>query len=108
MPTLIQESHVNATENYGIGENIQKIADTIFEGKTVGDIYRFCVREHGRCTGKVYVDTKTGPMAIGWVFVKREKYEDVNETYLHETWVTLLERDETIRERDYFNLASAK
>jgi hypothetical protein len=108
MPTLIQESYINATEGHRIGENVQRIEDTIFEGKAVGDIYRYCVREYGRCIGKVYVDTDTGAMAVGWVFVKRMKYEDVNETYLHETWVTLLERDETIRERDYFNLASAK
>ena len=105
----IAESHVNRTENYRLWDDVQDIEDTIFDGKSTGDIYRWCVREFGRCTGKVYndylhKDSKFGPYHIGWVFVKRDKYEDSDETFLHETWITLLDRDETIRIVEYHNL----
>ncbi len=54
-----------------------------------GELYRAMMREYGRCTGKVYIDTKTGARAIGWVFMKRQTYDDCNETYILETWVTV-------------------
>ena len=55
-----------------------------------GELYRALVREYGRCISKVYIDGPDGkPRAIGWVFEKRRRYEDVPETYLQETWVTL-------------------
>jgi hypothetical protein len=44
-------------------------------------------------------------MQVGWVFLKRDKYEDTGETFLHETWVTLLKRHETIIEREYEEVA---
>lgn len=59
--------------------------------ETKGELYRECVREFGRCTGKVYVDTKTGTKQRGWVFVKRMKYEDSKDVYLREVWVTVHE-----------------
>lgn len=107
VPQVIEETHLNANEGerYLLGESVaQRIEDTIFEGKSTGDIYRWCVREFGRCTGKVYVDTDDGPIAVGWIFLKREQYSDApDETYLHETWITLYDRheDEVIRHRDF-------
>jgi hypothetical protein len=66
-------------------------------------MYRWLVREHGRCTGKIWVDTEDGSrLHVGWVFLKRDRYEDTGETFLHETWVTLLERSELVRHVDYF------
>lgn len=104
---LIEETHVNATEGYLMGEPSRiALEDTIFgEEGTPGEIFRFARSEYGRCTSKVYVDTEDGPKAIGWVFVKREQYEDAPETYLHETWVTLLERYEVRTERDYAGIS---
>jgi hypothetical protein len=87
----IAESYINRTEGYRIHDQVTPIKETYFdEDASPGEIYRECLKEHGRCTSKVYIDTKDGPKAIGWVFQKREKYEDVNETFLKETWVTLL------------------
>lgn len=65
--------------------------ETPFE--SVGELYRFCVGEFGRCTGKIHVDAKsTGKTEdVGWVFVKRVKYDDCNDTYLREVWVTVYE-----------------
>jgi hypothetical protein len=102
---LIEETHLNATEGYRMGEETIDVADTIFgEDPAPGDIYRWCLKEFGRCTGKVYVGNAV-PRHVGWVFVKRDRYEDTGEIFLHETWVTLLDRDETVRERDYHEIS---
>ena len=57
--------------------------------KTIGLLYKAMLKEHGRCTGRMYVDSPEGPKAIGWCFLRRRKYDDCAETYLCETWVTL-------------------
>jgi len=46
-------------------------------------------REYGKCTSKVYQDTPSGIIAIGWVFEKMVKYSDCNKYYLQETWIEL-------------------
>jgi hypothetical protein len=57
-----------------------------------GELYRFLVREFGRCISKMYVEMKDGTSKhIGWVFQKRQKYDDSKEKYLAETWVSLHE-----------------
>jgi hypothetical protein len=54
-----------------------------------GKLFRLLTKEHGRCTGKVYIDRKDGAtIHIGWVFQKRAQYTDSRETYLQETWAT--------------------
>lgn len=53
----------------------------------IGDIFRHARREYGRCTGRVYVDTANGVRAIGWVFEKRERYEDDGNIFLAATWI---------------------
>jgi len=88
-----------------------ELADTwMGEDATIGEIYRAMQKEYGRCTGKVYIDRRedsdpegTYPrtIAIGWVFEKREKYEDCNKTFIHETWVSLVDKDETTRVIEY-------
>lgn len=88
MGIFCQETYLNRTENHGIGES--DVYETFAE--TPGELYRAMVAEYGRCIGRVYVDSADGPKAIGWVFVKRMRYEDSPETYLREVWVTLHER----------------
>lgn len=56
-----------------------------------GDIFRWSRKEYGRCVSKVYIDDVG---AVGWVFQKREQYEDSKETFIHETWVTLYDEYE--------------
>jgi hypothetical protein len=59
---------------------------------TTGQLYRACVREHGRCTGKMYQDLKDGKtIQVGWVFLKKAAPErgEPNPTGLQETWVTV-------------------
>ena len=87
----VREDYINATEGH-------RIADTSYEDagfrfmETTGELYRYGVREYGRCTGKVWVDCSTHARHhVGWVFQGREKYEDSDETYLREVWLGLYE-----------------
>jgi hypothetical protein len=61
-----------------------------------GRLFRDAQKEHGRCTSKVYVDGPDGrAVPIGWVFEKRQQYEDTGcygrpaEYFTLETWVEL-------------------
>jgi hypothetical protein len=99
---LLETTYLNRTENYRVHDERIDLKDTynLDDNPTVGDIFREMVKEHGRCTGKVYVDylhrdSKYGPYPVGWVFQKRVKYDDCKETYLQEVWVTLLDKYET-------------
>lgn len=92
-PTHIDTTRVNADKGWTIYHEVEPIKGTIFEddepGELAGNVYRFCVREYGRCTGSVYIDTEDGVKRIGWCFLKREHYEDTGEPFLVETWVNL-------------------
>lgn len=88
---LIQEQWIDRTRNVGSGETEPYEAFTDDKGK----LYRSCLKEYGRCTGKVYIDTPQGAKAIGWVFLKRAKYDDCSETFLLETWITLHDQEPT-------------
>lgn len=88
---LIQEAFVDLTENSRFG------SDAPYEPyhQEPGPLFRDLRQEYGRCTGKVYLDTESrGVIAIGWVFVSRQRYTDCNDTYLREVWVTLYEECE--------------
>lgn len=101
----ILETGINRTENYRLYDDIVTEADDYL---SVGDIFRRCREEYGRCTGKVYVDSKKqGTIAVGWVFVKRQKYDDCDETFLKETWISLLDKDELIRKREWHKIGEA-
>jgi hypothetical protein len=88
---LIQESWVNRTRGNFCGES--DVYESRFE--TPSEAYRGCRKLYGRCIGRVYVDGENGEArAIGWIFLKREKYDDSRagrkpDTYLQETWITL-------------------
>ena len=99
MNLYVQESFVKATEGYHFGES------DVYETYTddAGELYRDMVREYGRCIGKVYVDRDDGgQIHVGWIFQKRDRYEDTGETYLREVWVTVHEEPDTVtRTRHY-------
>lgn len=84
---FVQESYVNVTAGHRLGES--DVFETYTESR--GELYRDMQREYGRCTGRVYIDDSNGknPKAIGWVFQKRQQYDDCNERFLMETWVTV-------------------
>ena len=55
----------------------------------IGRLFLGFQREHGRCTGPVMLTRSGEDVKVGWVFEKRRKFTDCDETYLAETWVTL-------------------
>ncbi len=82
----IQETWINATEGHLNDET--EVYETRF--KTTSALYKNCLKEYGRCTSKIYVDNLNGDgEQVGWVFQKRHKYDDSNESFLQETWVTV-------------------
>jgi hypothetical protein len=61
----------------------------------VKEVYRYAMKEYGRCTSKVYVDSVDGkPRHVGWIFVKKVQYTDCKDTYLQETWIAPLAKHE--------------
>jgi len=98
---LISEDWINKTNGWTVGSS--GIYETFTDDK--GQLYKSLVKEYGRCTGKVYIDKDDTTLTIGWVFEKRVKYDDCNETYLQETWITLHEaRPVTHTEYEYLTI----
>ena len=79
---FIQEQWVNASRDCITGES--GVYETFTDSP--GELFRSCQKEYGRCVGKVYIGDG---QAIGWVFQKRMQYDDCQETFLLETWITL-------------------
>jgi hypothetical protein len=81
---LIRETFINEDTNVMFGESgWYEPYET-----ELGTLYRTLRSEYGRCISKVYRDRKGAPpVAVGWVFQKRDKYEDSKGTYLRSVWV---------------------
>ncbi len=108
MIAAIQTSYINRTEGYRIHDEVQPIKETYFdEDVTPGEIYRASMKEYGRCASKVYVDTSYGAKPIGWVFEKLEKYDDCDQKYMREVWVTLLSEYDPTPRKSYHYIGGA-
>lgn len=88
----IQETHVNRTKGYRYHES--NVTETHIE--TLGELFKQCQKEFGRCEGKIFVDTavQTEPRQVGWVFVRSKLYDDgrasnPDDWYIQEVWVTV-------------------
>ena len=87
--TVICIAHTNEDRGYIFNEYEDKLQNCYFseelEDSILVDIGKaflsFC-KEYGRCQSKVYVDHDGKSLHVGWCFLKRDKYEDCNETYL--------------------------
>lgn len=91
---LLHVARINVDRSTRYMDEREPVEGTIFEGVDAaylsGALYRHGVREYGRCIGKVHVDTASrGTIHTGYVFLKRERYEDSNDTYLCETWLSV-------------------
>jgi hypothetical protein len=89
----VRETFLNADAGYLLGE--PEVTTDLFSGAP-GDIFRAAQAEYGGCVSRIFVDTKAGTKTCGWVFQRREKFEDCDETFLREVWVELLERPDTV------------
>lgn len=79
----IQISHINKDKGYIYSQYDEKLDRQDRRG-----LFRRLSREFGRCVSKVYVGEGT---PVGWVFEKKAQYDDTNETYIMETWVSITE-----------------
>jgi hypothetical protein len=86
---VMREQWVNQSEGHLLGDSDWYEAYTDDEG----ELFRSLQKEYGRCTGKCYIDLpRQEARAIGWVFLKKVKYDDVDEYFLRETWVEMRHR----------------
>jgi hypothetical protein len=84
MGLMIKETYVNVTRGYRFGTS--GWYETDYAGR--GELFRELQREYGRCTSKIYIDLPSGsPLAVGWVFEKKDRYDDTKELYTREVWV---------------------
>lgn len=84
----IQETFVNRTENVGIGGT--DIYTTFTDD--IGELFKTLRTEFGKATC-MYVGEGEG-VQVGWVFLRKLKYDDSKETFLREVWVEVYEKDE--------------
>jgi len=83
---MINECWIDKTNNAGLGES--NVYETFTDSKAI--LFKALQKDNGRCTGKVFIEKLDGSVvSIGWVFEKQVKYEDCNEYFTRETWVTL-------------------
>ena len=100
---LISTTMINRDEKHSFGPDPEELEE--IEASSMGELFQKMRALHGRCTGKVHIDTR-GPsdppgvfnktLTIGWVFLKKDKYEDTGEPFLCETWITVHEQRPTI------------
>lgn len=89
----IIRSFVNTDRKALVHEDREPV-ETRFDG--VGDLFRHCQKEYGRCTNKVYIDVAEEAKQVGWIFQKRQQYTDCRDTYLQETWIHVCDGPDTV------------
>ena len=96
---LIKTTHLDADSQCIYSEYDTPIEKTDINNLT--DLYHFGVKEYGKCISKMHVDDKEGNAKhIGYVFHKKQHYEDSKGSYLMETWLSMEHYFETV-EREY-------
>jgi hypothetical protein len=68
----------------GGGEPYETYTDSL------GELYRACRKQHGRCVSRVYLEKGEKVKPIGWVFLKKNPGEPEGDgSGVIETWVTV-------------------
>ena len=82
----IKETYIDRNINCIFGDS--EVYETFTD--SIGELFKHLQQEFGRCTSSMYIDKTDGTAKkIGWVFEKKNKYNDCNETYMQETWIEL-------------------
>jgi len=97
MSYKIQESYVNRTKGYHYEDSA--ITETYIE--SLGELFKRCQVEFGRCEGKIFIEgiSQSEPLQVGWIFVRSREYEGLgryyegDRTYIQEVWVTVFADD---------------
>lgn len=66
----------------------------------VSTLYKDMKNEWGGRVTKMFRDTRTGPVQVGWVFSKRMRYEDArtnrpDDFYTRQAWVEVIADDQS-------------
>ena len=96
----VRETYINATEHYCLGES------QVYETHTdnLGELFHDCQKQHGRCVSSMYCDLPNGKsQRIGWIFVKRARYEDSPKYYLQEVWVSVYDAPDTATQTVHYH-----
>jgi len=80
---LIRETVMDANTKSVFGDTPFYIAFT----DSRNDLFKACQREYGRCVSPILIETRYGTKVAGWVFQKKDYYEDTHEPFIRETWV---------------------
>lgn len=85
----IKEVYINQTKGYQIDSTSLPIKDSTIT--TLKELYKYGLERYGKCKSKVYNDSPADNyyQQIGYVFEKRQKYEDTKESYIQEIWLTI-------------------
>jgi len=84
----IKETYVNKDKGYVYGET--EPYETWAEPDEVDELFLSLQREFGRCVNTQYTEVERGvDVKSGWVFEKRVQYNDCDESYIKQTWVTV-------------------
>lgn len=89
---LIRETFTNETKGYNYGSSDPYEPYT----NNRGELFRAMQREYGRCTSRIYIDRLgSPPIAIGWYFQKRVRYEDAHSNkpdnyFIRGVWVEII------------------
>lgn len=91
----VKTTYVNRSDNHINGEDVINIGDSIIDD--VKSLYKYGLSDFGRCIGKIYIDDDDNSAKhVGYIFVKRVKYTDCDETFLQEVWFSIDHYIETI------------
>jgi hypothetical protein len=86
MELYVEENHicVDGEKRFGGGD----IPPYLTNLTTPGDLYRACVKQHGKCLGKMYVG-EDKPQQVGWIFFRKATNKD---EYDQEVWITVFQK----------------
>lgn len=103
-PLLVRIVLVNATKNHRFGQFPS--GEEYGPYDNLRDLYKDMRKEWGGKVSKMYRDTSTGTIQVGWVFTSRQKYtDDPNDTYLREAWVEVVREIEPATKAKYETLS---
>ena len=59
----------------------------------IGTLFKSLQKRYGRCVSKMYfsktIDGQLKTIQSGWVFQRKQKYQDCDKYYISETWITV-------------------
>jgi hypothetical protein len=89
----VEEVFVDKADKVIIGEH--EPYETAYDN--AGDLYKALASSYGRCQGKTYVEIDGEEKHTGWIFEAKVEYDDCEDTFVREVWVTVLTGPHTVK-----------